>query len=56
MSPEEEGEFRGSGGFTRNVIIIACLHLVGLGVLLLLTLHPLKKKEEQMVWMNPGSF
>ena len=56
MMPEEEGEFRGSGGFTRNVIIIAVLHLIGLTVILVLTLHPAKKKEEQLVWMNPGSF
>jgi hypothetical protein len=56
MMPDEEGEFRGTGGFTRNVIIIAALHLLGLGVLILFTLHPFKKKEEQLVWMNPGSF
>jgi hypothetical protein len=56
MTPEEEGEFRGSGGFTRNAIIIAVLHLIGLTVILVLTLHPAKKTEEQLVWMNPGSF
>src|SRR5246127_1758709 len=56
MLPDEEGEFRGTGGFTRNIIIIAALHLLGLGVLVLFTLHPFEKKEEQLVWMNPGSF
>ena len=56
MIPDEEAEFRGSGGFIRNIIIIAVLHLIGLAVVLLFALHPTQEKEEQLVWMNPGSF
>jgi len=44
MLPDEEGEFRGTGGFTRNIIIIAALHLLGLGVLVLFTLQSFEKK------------
>jgi TonB family protein len=45
-----------TGGFRLNFVLIAALHLVVLGAVLLLALFPARKKEENVVWMNPGSF
>ncbi|HEX3445453.1 MAG TPA: TonB family protein [Chthoniobacterales bacterium] len=45
-----------TGGFRLNFILIAALHLLVLGAVLLLAIFPARKKEENVVWMNPGSF
>jgi TonB family protein len=45
-----------TGGFRLNFVLIAALHLLVLGAVLLLTIFSTRKKEENVVWMNPGSF
>jgi colicin import membrane protein len=44
------------GGFRLNFVLIAALHLLVLGAVLLLAIFSTRKKEENVVWMNPGSF
>jgi TonB family protein len=44
------------GGFRLNFVLIAALHLLVLGAVLLLAILSTRKKEENVVWMNPGSF
>ena len=44
------------GGFRLNFVLIATLHLFVLGAVLLLAIFSTRKKEENVVWMNPGSF
>jgi len=44
------------GGFRLNFVLIAALHLLVLGGVLLLAIFSTRKKEENVVWMNPGSF
>ncbi|HZC36697.1 MAG TPA: hypothetical protein VE242_13830, partial [Chthoniobacterales bacterium] len=44
------------GGFRLNFVLIAALHLLVLGVVLLFAIFPSRKKDEKVVWMNPGSF
>jgi TonB family protein len=45
-----------TGGFRLNFALIAALHLLVLGAVLLLAFFPSRKKDENVVWMNPGSF
>jgi len=44
------------GRFRLNFVLIAALHLLVLGAVLLLAILSTRKKEENVVWMNPGSF
>jgi len=44
------------GGFRLNFVLIAALHLLVLGAVLVLAIFSTRKKEENVVWMNPGSF
>src|SRR5260221_13600116 len=44
------------GGFRLNFVLIAALHLLVLGAVLLLAILSTRKKEENVVWMKPGSF
>jgi TonB family protein len=44
------------GGFRLNFVLITALHLLVLGAVLLLAIFSTRKKEENVVWMNPGSF
>src|SRR3979490_1197745 len=52
----EDGRHGDDGGFKKIFVIIAVVHLVLLGGLLLFGFWPQKRKEEAVVWMNPGSF
>ena len=44
------------GRFKLTFVAIAIVHLLALGGLLLVSLSSPSKKEENIVWMNPGSF
>jgi TonB family protein len=44
------------GRFKLTFVAIAIVHLLALGGLLLVSLSSPTKKEENIVWMNPGSF
>jgi TonB family protein len=45
-----------TGGFRLNFALIAALHLLVLGAVLFVAFFPSRKKDENVVWMNPGSF
>jgi len=56
MRPDDDHRPRDSGGFRLNFALIAAVHLLVLGAILVLALFPSRKKDENVVWMNPGSF
>jgi TonB family protein len=56
MTEEDESRPAESGGFRVNFVLIAAIHLLVLGVILLLAIFPFRKKDQELVWMNPGSF
>jgi TonB family protein len=56
MTENNEHRPTETGGFRLNFVLIAALHLLVLGAVLLLAIFPAHKKEENVVWMNPGSF
>jgi TonB family protein len=56
MTENDDHRSTGTGGFRLNFALIAALHLLVLGAVLLLAIFPSRKKDENVVWMNPGSF
>lgn len=56
MREDDDHRPTGTGGFRLNFALIAALHLLVLGVVLLFTIFPYHKKDQNVVWMNPGSF
>jgi TonB family protein len=56
MTEDQDHPPKETGGFRLNFVLIATLHLIVLGVVLLLAIFPFRKKNENLVWMNPGSF
>jgi TonB family protein len=56
MTEDNEQRPTETGGFRLNLVLIAALHLFVLGGVLLLAIFSAHKKDENVVWMNPGSF
>ncbi len=56
MTENDDHRSTETGGFRLNFALIAALHLLVLGAVLLLAIFPSRKKDENVVWMNPGSF
>ncbi len=56
MTEDKDHRPKETGGFRLNFVLIATLHLIVLGVVLLLAIFPFRKKDQNLVWMNPGSF
>jgi TonB family protein len=44
------------GGFKVTFTVIAAVHVLAVGVLLSLSLHPPKRVENDLVWVDPGAF
>jgi TonB family protein len=56
MTENDDQRPTDTGGFRLNFALIAALHLLVLGAVLLFAIFPTRKKDENVVWMNPGSF
>lgn len=56
MTENDDPRSTETGGFRLNFALIAALHLLVLGAVLLLAIFSSRKKDENVVWMNPGSF
>ena len=44
------------GGFNKTFVVVAVVHLVLLGGLVVAALYRPKQSNDSLVWMNPGSF
>ncbi|MBW0001577.1 MAG: TonB C-terminal domain-containing protein [Verrucomicrobia bacterium] len=52
----EEHRPKPRGGFKMVLAVITAVHLLGLAGFLMLSLHPPKRADQELVWVNPGSF